>query len=75
MDDATQKFQPFTDIVAIAPNIILGDPRVQAEEAFHAPRLRENVECDPFFGHYESVTRVGKSKMPVQCGCLATVSA
>jgi hypothetical protein len=26
VDDSPQKSQPFSDIVAIAPNIILGDP-------------------------------------------------
>src|SRR5215469_10292365 len=36
VDDASQETQPFPDVVPIAPDILLGDSCIQAEETFHA---------------------------------------
>src|SRR5215469_16104846 len=43
VDDAPQEAQPFTHVILIAPDILLGDSCIQGEETFHASWFSKDV--------------------------------
>src|SRR3974390_2282358 len=43
VNHAPQKAQPLGGVVAVSPNVVLGDPGVRGEKAVYAPRLGKHI--------------------------------
>ena len=43
VDDASQKSEPLSGIVAVPPNVVLGDLGIQGKKTVHIPRFGEYI--------------------------------